>query len=39
MKDLLGREEAIKVEEALNLLMEQDLKKPETESISIEKVY
>ncbi len=39
MKDLLGREEAVKVKEARKLLMEQDLKKLYTELISIEEAY
>ena len=39
MKDLLGREEALKVDEALDLLLHQDIKQPEIESISIERVY
>jgi molybdopterin molybdotransferase len=39
MKDLLGREEAVTVEEARMLLQEQDLKIPETESVSIDKAY
>ena len=39
MKDLLGREEALKVDEALDLLLHQDIKQPEIESIFIERVY
>lgn len=39
MKDLLGREEAVKVEEARKLLLKQDLKILKTESIPIEKAY
>ncbi len=39
MKDLLGREEALKVDEALDLLLHQDIKQPEIESIFIEGVY
>jgi molybdopterin molybdotransferase len=39
MKDLLGREEAIRVEEALDLLLDQDLETLNTESIRIEDAY
>lgn len=39
MKDLLGREDAIKVEEARKLLLKQDLKILPTESMPIEKAY
>ena len=39
MKDLLGREEAVKVKEALNLLMEQELKQLDTETLQIEEAY
>jgi molybdopterin molybdotransferase len=39
MKDLLGREEAVTVESALKLLLEQDLKTPQTESVSIEEAF
>ncbi|RJQ44105.1 MAG: molybdopterin molybdenumtransferase MoeA [Nitrospiraceae bacterium] len=39
MKDLLGRDEAVTVEEALRLLAEQDLRLPGTESVHIEKAY
>lgn len=39
MKDLLGREEAIRVDEALDLLMKGDLNRPRTESIPIEEAY
>jgi molybdopterin molybdotransferase len=39
MKDLLGREEAVKVKEALRLLMEQELKQLDTETIRIEEAY
>ena len=37
MKDLLGREEALKVGEALNLLLEQQTGELSTESLDIEK--
>ncbi|MEN8262499.1 MAG: gephyrin-like molybdotransferase Glp [Nitrospirota bacterium] len=39
MKDLLGREEAVKVKEALKLLMEQQLKQLDTETLQIEEAY
>ena len=39
MKDLLGREEAVTVEKALSLLLEQPLKMPSTESAGIENAY
>ncbi len=39
MKDPLGREEAVKVKEALRLLMEQELKQLDTETIRIEEAY
>jgi molybdopterin molybdotransferase len=39
MKDLLGREEAIQVKEALDLLLDQDLRILKTESIRIEDAY
>jgi molybdopterin molybdotransferase len=39
MKDLLGREKAIKVDEALHLLLDQNLKELSTELISIEDAY
>jgi len=39
MKDLLGREEAVKVEEALNLLLDQNLKELSAESVRIENAY
>ncbi|MEW6602837.1 MAG: molybdopterin molybdenumtransferase MoeA, partial [Nitrospirota bacterium] len=39
MKDLLGRDEALTVEEALKLLNEQKLGMPGVESISIETAY
>ncbi|MBI5410016.1 MAG: molybdopterin molybdotransferase MoeA [Nitrospirae bacterium] len=39
MKDLLGRDEAVTVEEALRLLNEQKLKLPVTESIPIENAF
>lgn len=39
MKDLLGRDEAVTVENALRLLNEQKLRLPATESISIENAY
>ncbi len=39
MKDLLGREEAVTVEKALSLLLEQALQLPSTESAGIENAY
>jgi len=39
MKDLLGREEALKVAEALKLLLEQKTRELSTESLNIEKAY
>jgi molybdopterin molybdotransferase len=39
MKDLLGREEAVTVEKALSLLLEQALQLPSTESTGIENAY
>lgn len=40
MKDMLGREELISVEKALNLLFQYaPFKKPETKKVSIEKAY
>ena len=39
MKYLLGREEALKVAEALKLLMEQETRALSTESLGIEKAY
>lgn len=39
MKDLLGREEAVTVEEARKLLFEQDLKTLDAEAVSIEEAY
>ncbi|GMT46676.1 MAG: molybdopterin molybdenumtransferase MoeA [bacterium] len=39
MKDLLGREEAVTVEKALSLLLEQPLKIPSTESTGIENAH
>jgi len=39
MKDLLGRDEALTVEEALRLLNEQELGMPGVESISIENAF
>jgi molybdopterin molybdotransferase len=39
MKDLLGRDEAVTVEEALRLLNEQKLRMPVTEPISIENAF
>jgi molybdopterin molybdotransferase len=39
MKDYLGREEVVKVEEARRLLLEQELKAIHRESVPIEKAY
>ncbi|VAX31733.1 Molybdopterin molybdenumtransferase [hydrothermal vent metagenome] len=39
MKDLLGREEAVTVEKAISLLLEQPLKIPSTESTGIENAH
>ena len=39
MRDLLGREEAVEVEEALSLLLDQEFKTLSTELIRIETAY
>ena len=39
MRDLLGREEAVTVEKALSLLLEQKLQIPSTENAGIENAY
>ncbi len=39
MKDLLGRDEAVKVNEARELFLKQNLREPEAESVSIDDSY